>query len=85
MTLRQNATSEGSFSFDPANDAQAKLAIKIAGIRPKRKMSPESLSRLVAAGHKHRYVRQTMGQEGHLEALKTSDGLRLRKQVTRYI
>src|SRR5215471_21456665 len=48
MILRQNATSEGCLSFDPANDEQAKLAIKIAGIRPKRKMSPEQMARQVA-------------------------------------
>ena len=41
MTLRQNGESEGAFSFDPENQEQAKLAIRIAGVKAKRWMSPE--------------------------------------------
>ena len=70
MTLRQNGDSEGCLSFDPANDAQARLAIKIAGVRPKRRVSPEEIARLVTVGFKA--SRHTV--EGHLGAKKTSDG-----------
>ena|SRR5215469_4955739 len=70
MTLRQNGDSEGCLSFDPANDAQAKLAVKIAGVRPKRRVSPEEIARLVTVGFKA--SRHTV--EGHLGAKKTSDG-----------
>ena len=41
MTLRQNGDTEGSVSFDPTNQDQAKLAIKLAKVRPKWQMSPE--------------------------------------------
>jgi hypothetical protein len=46
MTILQNGDSEGCLSFDPTNKGHLKLAIKIAGVRPKRRMSPEQ----VAAG-----------------------------------
>jgi hypothetical protein len=74
MTFRQNGDSEGCLSFDPANDAQAKLAIKIAGVRPKRRVSPEAVSRLLAAGRTSRFIRSGTAQEGYLEALRTIDG-----------
>lgn len=41
MTLRQNGDAEGAFSFDPANPVQAKLAIRIAGVKAKRRMTEE--------------------------------------------
>lgn len=46
MTLRQNGDTEGSLSFDPANREQAKLAIKIAGVKVKRSASPAQLANL---------------------------------------
>ena len=49
MTLRQNGDSEGSLSFDPSNREQAKLAIKIAGARPKRVLSPEHKAKLLTS------------------------------------
>jgi hypothetical protein len=45
MTLRQNGDAEGSFSFDPKNDQQVKLAMQLAGVRPKRKAIPGILER----------------------------------------
>ena len=68
MTLRQNGDSEGCLSFDPANDAQAGLAIKIAGVRPKRQVSPGQIARQVATLAK---FRSQAKQEHTLEALKT--------------
>jgi hypothetical protein len=41
MTLRQNGDAEGAFSFDPANQVQAKLAIRITGVKRKRQMTEE--------------------------------------------
>src|SRR5262249_45326492 len=70
MTLRQNGDSEGCLSFDPANDALAKFAIKIAGVRPKRRVSSEAVSRLLAAGRTSRFIRTGTAQEHTLEALK---------------
>jgi hypothetical protein len=52
MTLRQNGDSEGLLSFDPANKEQLKLAIKIAGVRPKRQMSEKQLAHLATIGFK---------------------------------
>ena len=49
MTVRQNGDSEGCLSFDPKNNEQAKLAIKIAKVRPKRQRTPDQVARFVAA------------------------------------
>jgi hypothetical protein len=55
MTLRQNGDDEGALSFDPNNRQQARLAIKIAGARPKRQLSPEHRARLRAVGFQKRH------------------------------
>ena len=47
MKLRQNGDAEGSLSFDPGDRSQAKLAIKVAGIRTRRKSSEGQLANLV--------------------------------------
>lgn len=53
MTTVQNGDAEGCLEFDHANKAQAKLAIKIAKVRPKRKRTPEQIARfLTATRHK---------------------------------
>lgn len=54
MTLRQNGDEEGAFSFDPNNRQQSRLAIKIAGARPKRQLSPEHRAKLLAVGFQKR-------------------------------
>ena len=41
MTLRQSGDAEGSFTFDPANREQVKLAIKGIRARAKRQVTPE--------------------------------------------
>ena len=46
MTARQTGDAEGAFSFDPEDDRQAKVAIKVIRARTKRRMTPESLERL---------------------------------------
>jgi hypothetical protein len=48
MTVRQSGDSEGCLSFDPANPAQVKLAMKVARVYPKRVMSEEHLAKLRA-------------------------------------
>jgi hypothetical protein len=60
MTLRQNGDDEGAFSFDPSNRTQAALAIKLAGARPKRRLSPEHRAKLLAAN------RHTQFLAGHM-------------------
>ena len=54
MTLRQNGDDEGTLSFDSNNRQQSRLAIKIAGCRPKRQLSPEHRARLRAVGFRKR-------------------------------
>jgi hypothetical protein len=59
MTLRQNGDDEGAVSFDPTNKKHAALAIKVAGARPKRRLSPEHKAKLLAAN------RHTQFSAGH--------------------
>jgi hypothetical protein len=69
MTILQNGDSEGCLAFDPANKTQFKLAVKIAGVRPKRRVSPEQAAagsaRLVVA----RQRRQNSSLDPQQEAL----------------
>jgi hypothetical protein len=39
MTRRQQGDAEGALSFDPGNSKQVKLAVKLAGVRPQRRVS----------------------------------------------
>jgi hypothetical protein len=57
MTMRQNGDTEGTFSFNAENQEQAKLAIHIAGIKAKRRVSPEQRARtteILAAARQRR-------------------------------
>jgi hypothetical protein len=46
MTLRQSGDDEGAFTFNPDDPKQCRLALKIAGVKVRRQMSPEQLARL---------------------------------------
>ena len=48
MQIRQNGDREGTATFDPNNRKQAKLAMKYAGVKPKRQVSPEQYAILVS-------------------------------------
>ncbi len=54
MTLRQHAEEEGALSFDPNNRQQSRLAIKVTGVRLKRRLSPEHRAKLLAVGFQKR-------------------------------
>jgi hypothetical protein len=54
MILRQNAEDEGALSFNPNDRQQARLAIKVAGVRPKRQLSPEHRAELLVVGFQKR-------------------------------
>lgn len=54
MSVLQNGDSEGCLAFDPNDRAQVKLAIKIAGARVKKQLSPEQIARQVAVLQKFR-------------------------------
>lgn len=46
MKITQNADCEGAATFDPTNPEQVRMAMKYAGIRPRRKSSPAQLAAL---------------------------------------
>lgn len=48
FVLRQKAHSESTALFDPANRAQARLAIKLVGAHKKRKVAPPTLAQKAA-------------------------------------
>lgn len=54
MILRQDAEDEGALSFDPNNKQQSRLAIKVTGVRPKRRLSLEHRAKLLAVGFQKR-------------------------------
>lgn len=48
MVLTQDGDSEGCLSFDPLSKEQVKLAVKIAGVRVRKTLSPERKAALAA-------------------------------------
>jgi hypothetical protein len=52
MTPRQVGDAEGSFSFNPSDKEQAKVAIRGIKAKVKRQLSPEQRARLVERGFK---------------------------------
>lgn len=65
MTLRQSGDAEGSFTFDPANREQVKLAIKGIRARAKRQVTPEQ----AAAGAARLLVARQALQKPQQEAI----------------
>ena len=59
-------TARGALSFDPLNKAQVKLAIKIAGVRTKRKLSPDVRAKRIQALARARLSRQNPTVERQL-------------------
>lgn len=47
MTARQCGDAEGALSFDPNNHDQVQLAMKLAGVRPKRRSSVTQIANLM--------------------------------------
>lgn len=50
MEMRQGGDTEGAFTFDPDDDEQAAVAIEVAGVHQKRRLSEEQLRRLAEIG-----------------------------------
>jgi len=46
MRIIQNGDAEGCLGFDPTQPAEAKIALKLAGAKRKRQVSPEQLATL---------------------------------------
>ncbi|MGC2182301.1 MAG: hypothetical protein WA637_03365 [Terriglobales bacterium] len=74
MTLRQNGDAEGALSFNPEDKALAKLAIRMAGARPKRQMSPERRKAQLIVLEKARQVRKNSIRKGTSEAFWGHEG-----------
>ena len=71
MTLRQNGDDEGALSFDSNNRQQSRLAIKIAGCRPKRQLSPEHRAKVLAVGFQKRGSHTLKGVSSDEKPLET--------------
>lgn len=54
LEIHQDGDTEGSMLFDPSDKRQVRAAIKAAGIRQRRELSPEERERLVARLQKGR-------------------------------
>jgi hypothetical protein len=48
MRVKQDGDTDGVLTFDPANRIQARLALKVAGIKTRRKAAPPSPAQLAA-------------------------------------
>jgi hypothetical protein len=68
MILRQNGDAEGALSFIPENREQAKLAIRLAGARPKRQMSEQRRQAQIAILARARHARKNSINKGVSEA-----------------
>lgn len=62
--IAQNGDHEGTALFDPANADQARLAIRVAGIKRKRKSSPSQLKNLKKGPGGTRFASPGTGREG---------------------
>jgi len=57
MILRQNGDAEGALSFDPTNAEQVKLAIRVAGIKRKRRLSESDRAKRAARASRLSQIR----------------------------
>jgi hypothetical protein len=63
FTAHQLWECESILLFNPQDLEQARLAIRLVGARPRRMLSPERLQKLLAAGQRSRYSRETTAQD----------------------
>ncbi len=62
MTVMQNGDREGTMTFDPTDRGQADLAIKFAGVRRKKRITPEYRKRLSDMGRATRFKSRGRGE-----------------------
>ena len=60
FTIKQNGYTEGCVTFDPENNKQARLALKVAGAKTRRTPSAAQLAVLAAAREQRRRVLQAV-------------------------
>ena len=58
FTIWQNGDEEGSALFDPTSPAQARIALRVAGVNRKRRLSPAQLEALRKASEVLRIARK---------------------------
>ncbi len=62
FTIWQDGDEEGSALFDPTNKAQARLALKVVGIKRKRSLTPEQRSAKVEILERARIAKMAVTQ-----------------------
>jgi len=67
MILRQGGDAEGTLSFDPEDPGQCRLAIRIAGIKRLRQLSPERRAKLRADGRCTQFSSKATGASGRVQ------------------
>jgi hypothetical protein len=60
FVLHQDGDTEGVLTFDPANPAQVKAALKAAGIHPMKDFSPETRAKYAEHMRRVRYQQPTI-------------------------
>ena len=65
MELQQDGDFEGTLLFDPTDSNQVQVALKVAGVKRKRRVSPEQIERLKAMSARNR-IRKNSPVEGQL-------------------
>lgn len=73
MTLRQDGDAEGAFTFNPEDNDQAKLAIKVASIKQKKRISDRQRSGLVRGSIKAKNSPATTVLQQPRNALNAAD------------
>lgn len=73
MVLRQEGDAEGVFSFDPTNPAQASLALKLAGVKRRRELSPDRRAAAIARLEAHRLKPNGSARGARFQSLETQD------------
>ena len=73
MRLQQDGHDEGTLLFDPVDEEQVKMALKVAKLKRKRQVSPESLERLRAMSARIQ-IRKNSPVEGQSSAQDGRDG-----------
>ena len=74
FTIRQNGETEGIGLFNPADKAQAKLALKVAGVKNRRQLSPEQRALLANRLATLRENRSTLHKNGGFKGILATDG-----------
>ena len=73
MVLRQEGDAEGVFAFDPTNRAQASLALKLAGVKRRRELSPDRRAAAIARLEAHRLKPNGSVRGGCFQSQETRD------------